>query len=85
MIQVWRKISRSLLMILGTLSLLIVATGLSADLPRAPALTLTTPIHHEMEEPGLDTNHVEKIPPQTKDRSKGWNKPLPLEKSILNG
>lgn len=41
--QIWRKISQHILMTLGTMSLLVVATGLSADLPRSPAWTFSLP------------------------------------------
>lgn len=43
MTQAWRKFSRSFIMFLGTLSLLMVVTGLSADLTRTRAWTYTTP------------------------------------------
>jgi hypothetical protein len=40
MALVWRKISQRLLMALGTLSLLVVITGMSAEMPRNDLWTL---------------------------------------------
>jgi hypothetical protein len=43
MTQVWRKISQHLLMGLGTLSLLVVMTGMSAEMPRSSLWKLKIP------------------------------------------